>query len=134
MMGSDTMPPKSMAELQARGRALRPLPGGTVEARDWQLGDGGRESFSPLGENRPTHLCAECMEFGTLCRPCRAERYDAARAREAAARRQITRARLRPVWWLVGTLAACFALQDVADRHCAPGRWDAGEWRCEVRR
>lgn len=91
------------------------------------------ESFSPLTGD-PKHLCAECMEFGTICRTCRLRRFVAKHNAAVDARRQITRERLRPVWWLVGTLVACFALQVVADRHCAPGRWDAGAWRCEARR
>lgn len=74
--------------------------------------------------------CPDCQQFGTICRPCRAARYE---ARRVAERRVVVRRRLRVVYWVFGIAALLVLAQCHMDRSCAPGRWDAEALACAPR-
>lgn len=80
--------------------------------------------------------CPSCVEFGTICRPCRKERYEAGLARRLRDERRETHRRVRVA--LMGGLVVFLVLsvaQIVLDHRCgASKRWSTDTLACEVRR
>jgi hypothetical protein len=86
-----------------------------------------------------TPACPDCIEFGTICRPCRKARYEARRAAERAVERRALRFRIwSSVALGVAVLLLGLFLQSRWDAQCAaeqPGtRWNGDLWACEVAR
>lgn len=81
--------------------------------------------------------CPACVEFGTICRPCRKARYEAHRAAEQAVERRALRFRIwSSVALGVAVLLLGLFLQSRWDAQCAaeqPGtRWNGDLWGCEA--
>lgn len=86
-----------------------------------------------------TPACPQCLEFGTICRPCRKARYEAGMAQRVAAERRALRFRIwSSVALGVAVLLLGLFLQSRWDAQCAaeqPGtRWNGDLWACEAAR
>lgn len=85
------------------------------------------------------HTCPDCIEFGTICRPCRADLYSARHVAKQAQERRALRFRIwSSVALGVAVLLLGLFLQSRWDAQCAaeqPGtRWSGDLWACEVAR
>lgn len=80
--------------------------------------------------------CGDCAEFGTICRACRKERYEAGLAQRRRDERRESHRRVRVA--LLGGLVVFLVLsvaQVVLDHRCGAGkRWSTDTLACEVRR
>jgi len=107
---------------------------GTIEAGQAVLFDGPGEVRAAYVNDQP--VCPGCLEFGTICRPCRRARYEAGLAARQRAERRHHRSRVRvALIGGLGVLLFLIAAQCVLDRRCGDGhRWNGETMACEARR
>lgn len=124
-----------------RGRVTErffPAAGGTTEIIT--LDEPFAFTLSPtIADASAAPTCAACVEFGTICRPCRKAQWDARRAAERAVERRALRFHIwSSVALGVAVLLLGLFLQSRWDAQCAaeqPGtRWNGDLWACEVAR
>lgn len=133
--------PRVVGKHPALGMAYESTP--TGKDGSWVQARFERDPYALFGTiadtQGPAATCPDCVEFGTICRPCRKARYEA----RNTARRQ---AESRALRFRIGTSVLCgflvlallLGLQARWDKECDAkvprSRWNGDLWACEVRR